>query len=157
LLVAIIVATIIRAEVNPLPAIPTPATIPVRGVAVSERYAKEREVIEPIDEKTPVAETILNAVASAFIEKTSIDESMPAGEVAPAKRFPPGTDALRPVTMPPRKPPLPNPPWKPPPPNPRWKPPNPPPPWKAMAGVATAIAAAITVVARHPSSLVFMS
>ena len=39
-----------------------PAPIPVRGVVVSERYAKEREVIESIDEKTSVAETILKAV-----------------------------------------------------------------------------------------------
>jgi hypothetical protein len=76
--VARIVATIIRAVVNPLPAIPAPATIPVLGVVVSERYAKEREVIESIAE-TPVAETVLKAVAAALIEKTSIDEGMPAG------------------------------------------------------------------------------
>ena len=66
-----------------MPAIPAPATIPVRGVVVSERYAKEREVIESIDEKTSAAETILNAVlnavAAALIEKMSIDENMPAG------------------------------------------------------------------------------
>ena len=75
LLVAIIVA-----DVDPLPAIPAPAPIPVRGIAVSERYAKEREVIESIDEKTSVAETIIKAVAAVLIEKTSIDESMPASE-----------------------------------------------------------------------------
>src|ERR1700730_10898496 len=75
LLVAIIVA-----DVDPLPAIPAPAPIPVRGIAVSERYAKEREVIESIDEKTSVAETILKAVAAVLIEKTSIDESIPASE-----------------------------------------------------------------------------
>ncbi|MFZ3325925.1 MAG: hypothetical protein WA231_08570 [Methylocella sp.] len=57
LLVAIIVA-----DVNPLPAIPAPAPIPVRRGVVSERYAKEHEVIESIDEKTSVAETILKAV-----------------------------------------------------------------------------------------------
>ena len=60
--VAIIVAAIIIAGVNPLPAIPAPAPIPVRRGVVSERYAKEREVIESIDEKTSVAETILKAV-----------------------------------------------------------------------------------------------
>jgi hypothetical protein len=75
LLVAIIVADV----VNPLPAIPAPAPIPVGGVIVCERYAKEREVIESIVEKTPVAETILKPVAASPIEKTSIDEGMPAG------------------------------------------------------------------------------
>src|ERR1700730_12132255 len=50
--VAIIVAAIIIADVTPSPAIPAQATIPVRGVAVSERYAKEREVIQSIAVRT---------------------------------------------------------------------------------------------------------
>jgi hypothetical protein len=69
-----------------------PAPIPVRSVAVCERYAKESEVIE---EKTSVAETILkaifdavaatlksvlNTVAAALVEKTPVDESRPTGQ-----------------------------------------------------------------------------
>jgi hypothetical protein len=88
MLVAITVAVII-ANVAPLPAVESPrlapAPIPVRRVTVSKRYAKERKVIESIDEKTSVAETILKALAAALIEKTSIDEGMPTGEVCADK------------------------------------------------------------------------
>jgi hypothetical protein len=154
-----------------------PATIPIRRG--SERYTQEPEVIESIEEKTSVAETILkailkavatalntvlNAVAAALIEKASIDESMPAGEGcadkavstwyehAPASEHATSGHAAAPAHH------------------------GvaahaahhvaaathhvaatTPPPRNAMAGVATTIAAAIAVAAMQPRSLVFMT
>ena len=51
---------------------------------MSEEGVPEREVVEPVGEERGPAKG------------------------APANRFPPGTNTLRPVTMPPRKPPPPN-------------------------------------------------
>jgi hypothetical protein len=148
-----------------------PATIPIRRG--SERYTQEPEVIESIEEKTSVAETILkailkavatalntvlNAVAAALIEKASIDESMPAGEGcadkavstwyehAPASEHATSGHAAAPAhhgVAAHAAHPI------------MWPPP--PPPRNAMAGVATTIAAAIAVAAMQPRSLVFMT